>query len=103
MDNNINEELNTVEKTGDTLLVLHIESGTVGNVKGLDDNKEVNRVSPEELNRDEMLSIDRNENSFAEFYSTFYSQLKEPSESSFFKVTEYEAKQSAVNLQKYFE
>ncbi|WP_213278855.1 hypothetical protein [Chryseobacterium indologenes] len=84
MDNNINEELNTVEKTGDTLLVLHIESGTVGNIKGLDDNEEVNRVSPEELNHDEMLSIDRNENSFAEFYSTFYNQLKDPSESSFF-------------------
>lgn len=48
-----------------------------------------------------MLSIERNENSFTEFYSTFYQQLKEPSVFSFFKVTEYEAKQTAVDLQKY--
>ncbi|MGN7707949.1 hypothetical protein [Chryseobacterium sp. 22543] len=103
MDNNINEELKTVEKTGDSLLVLHHETGTVGIVKGLDDHGEVNRVSPEDLNYDEMLSIERNENSFTEFYSTFYHQLKEPSEFSFFKVTEYEAKQTAVNLQKYMD
>lgn len=103
MDNNINEELNPVEKSGDTLLVLHHETGTVGIVKGLGENGEVNRVSPEELNRDEMLSIEHNENSFTEFYSTFYHQLKEPSEFSFFKVTEYEAKQTALNLQKYMD
>ena len=44
-----------------------------------------------------------NENSFTEFYSTFYNQLKKPSEFSFFKVTEYEAKQTALNLQKYID
>ncbi|KAA2222937.1 DUF4099 domain-containing protein [Chryseobacterium sediminis] len=103
MDNNINEELKTVEKTGDTLLVLHHETGTVGLVKGLGDNGEVNRISPEDLSRDEMLSIERNENSFTEFYSTFYHQLKEPSEFSFFKVTEYEAKQTALKLQKFMD
>lgn len=103
MDNNINEELNTVEKSGDILLVLHHETGTVGIVKGLGDNGEVNRVSPEELNLDEMFSIERSENSFTEFYSTFYHQLKEPSEFSFFKVTEYEAKQTALNLQKFMD
>lgn len=95
--------MNIVERTGDTLLVLHHETGTVGIVKGLDDNGEVNRVGPEDLSGDEMLSIERNENSFTEFYSAFYGQLKEPSEFSFFKVTEYEAKQAAVNLQKYMD
>lgn len=43
MDNNIKEELNTVKKPGDTLLVLHHETGTVGIVKGLGDHGEVNR------------------------------------------------------------
>lgn len=103
MDNNINEELNTVEKSGDILLVLHHVTGTVGIVKGLGDNGEVNRISAEDLNHDEILSIERSENSFTEFYSTFYHQLKEPSEFSFFKVTEYEAKQTALNLQKYMD
>lgn len=103
MDNNKNDEWVTVRKTGDTLLVLHHETGTVGIVKGLSDNGEVNRASPEELNPNEMLSIERNENSFTEFYSTFYHQLKEPSEFSFFKVTEYEAKKTALNLQKYMD
>jgi len=54
MDNNKNDEWVTVRKTGDTLLVLHHETDTVGIVKGLGENGEVNRVSPEELNRDEM-------------------------------------------------
>lgn len=103
MDNNINEELKTVEKTGDTLLVLHHETATVGIGKGVGDNGEVNRVSPEDLSGDEMLSIESNEDSFTDFYSAFYRQLKEPSEFSFFKVTEYEAKQTAVNLQKYMD
>ncbi|BFO67390.1 DUF3945 domain-containing protein [Chryseobacterium sp. KCF3-3] len=103
MDNNKNDEWVTVRKTGDTLLVLHHETGTVGIVKGLGDNGEVNRVSPEDLNPNEMLSIEHNENSFTEFYSTFYHQLKEPLEFSFFKVTEYEAKQTALNLQKYMD
>lgn len=59
MDNNINEELNTVEKSGDTLLVLHHETGTVGIVKGLGENGEVNRVSPEKLNRNQRLEMGR--------------------------------------------
>ncbi|MDR6464592.1 DUF3945 domain-containing protein [Chryseobacterium sediminis] len=103
MDNNINEELNPVEKSGDTLLVLHHETGNVGIVKGLGENGEVNRISPGDLDDDEILSIERSENSFTDFYSTFYNQLKEPSEFSFFKVTEYEAKQTALNLQKYMD
>lgn len=76
-------------KTGDTLLVLHHEAGTVGIFQALEENGEVNKVCPEDMNRDETLSIERNENSFTEF--------------SFFKVTEYEAKQTAVNLQKYMD
>ncbi|WPO89328.1 hypothetical protein [Chryseobacterium sp. HR92] len=59
MDKNINEKLDTVEKTGDTLLVLHHETGTVGIVKGLDDNGGVNRAIPQELNRDERLERGR--------------------------------------------
>ncbi|WPO89318.1 DUF3945 domain-containing protein [Chryseobacterium sp. HR92] len=103
MDNNKNDEWITIRKTGDTLMVLHHETGTVGILKGLGENGEVNKVSPEDLDGDEMLSIERNENSFTEFYSTFYHQLKEPSEFSFFKVTEYEAKQTALDLQRYMD
>ncbi|SMO43834.1 hypothetical protein SAMN06265171_101822 [Chryseobacterium rhizoplanae] len=84
-------------------MILHHETGTVGIGKGLGENGEVNTVSPEDMNLNEMLSIECNENSFTEFYSTFYHQLKEPSEFSFFKVMEYEAKQTALNLQKYID
>ncbi|MDR6464584.1 hypothetical protein [Chryseobacterium sediminis] len=59
MDSNKNIEWVTVRKTGDTLLVLHHETGTVGIVKGLSDNGEVNRVSPEELNRNQRLEMGR--------------------------------------------
>jgi len=55
------------------------------------------------MNLNEMLSIECNENSFTELYSTFYHQLKDPSEFSFFKVTEYEAKQTVLNLQRYMD
>lgn len=44
-------------------------------------------------------SID--DHSFTEMFSHFYHQLKDPSEFSFFKITEYEAQQTAVDLQQY--
>ncbi|MDR6461601.1 hypothetical protein [Chryseobacterium sediminis] len=50
-----------------------------------------------------IICINQSKNSFTEFYSTFYHQLKDPSEFSFFKVMEYEAKQTALNLRKYID
>lgn len=101
MDTETNKQLDIIKKKADTLLVLHHRTGTVGIVQGLGEDGELHSVDPRELNNAEIVSIDSNENSFAEFYAGFYHQLKEPEEFSFFKVTEYEAGQTALHLQKY--
>lgn len=103
MDTETNEELDIIKKKTDTLLVLHHETGTVSIVQGLGEDGELHSVHPKELNNAEIVSIDSNDNSFAEFYAGFYNQLKEPGEFSFFKVTEYEAGRTALHLQKYID
>ncbi|MEI7488213.1 MAG: DUF4099 domain-containing protein [Chryseobacterium sp.] len=48
-----------------------------------------------------MLHIDPAEESFTRFFSDFYGQLKSPSDFSFFKISEYEAVETAQELQQY--
>ncbi|WP_404986195.1 DUF3945 domain-containing protein [Chryseobacterium sp. M5] len=48
-----------------------------------------------------MIRIDSSADSFTEFYTDFYHQLKCPEEYSFFKVTEFEVLETAIGLQKY--
>lgn len=77
MDTKTNEQPDIIKKKSDTLLVLHHKTGTVGIVQGLGEDGELHRVDLRELNNAEIVSIDSNENSFAEFYAGFYHQLKE--------------------------
>ncbi|MGH1517079.1 DUF3945 domain-containing protein [Chryseobacterium sp. JK1] len=93
----------SIKKKADTLLVLHHKTGTVGIVQGLGEDGELHKVDPRELNNAEIVSVGSNEDSFAAFYAGFYHQLKEPLEFSFFKVSEYEAGQTALHLQRYID
>ncbi|MGE8512799.1 MAG: DUF3945 domain-containing protein [Chryseobacterium culicis] len=83
------------------LLVLNHSRNTVGIVEGVDKNGNVKVSSVADNNSDLMISIDSSEDSFTSFYSNFYHQLKDPESFSFFKVTEYEARQAAEDLQQY--
>jgi len=101
MEKGINNESDTVEKLGDTLLVLHHSSSTIGLVQGIDREGNLKEIKPEEKPDGEFVRIESKEDSFTRFFADFYRQLKNPSEFSFFKVTEYEAVQTAQELQQY--
>ncbi|WP_261511760.1 DUF3945 domain-containing protein [Chryseobacterium paludis] len=97
-ENNIND---TVEKVKDTLLVLNNTINTIRLVQGVDKEGNLKEVLPENTSSQQMIRIDADEGSFTSFFTDFYSQLKSPSDFSFFKVTEYEATQTATELQEY--
>lgn len=86
-----------------TLLVLRHNSNSVGIVQGVENNGNLIDVQPNLTNIDAVMRIDSSEDSFTDFYSDFYHQLKDPSEYSFFKVREFEAHDTAIDLQKYID
>ncbi|MFP3598548.1 DUF3945 domain-containing protein [Chryseobacterium sp. SIMBA_029] len=101
MEKENNNELSAVEKRRDTLLVLHHTSNTIGMVEGVDQNGELKDSSLKEVRSDQIVHLDTEDRPFAQMFSEFYHQLKDPADFSFFKVTEYEAHQTAVDLQQY--
>jgi len=86
-----------------TLLVLRHNSNTIGIVQGIENNGNLIDSQPDCNKVDSVLRIDSSEYSFTDFYSDFYYQLKDPSEYSFFKVREFEAHDTAIDLQKYID
>lgn len=86
-----------------TLLVLRHSNNSVGIVQGIERNGNLIDVQPDHNKVDTVMLIDLAENSFMDFYSDFYHQLKDPSEYSFFKVREFEAHDTAIDLQEYID
>ncbi|WBX97914.1 DUF3945 domain-containing protein [Chryseobacterium gambrini] len=86
-----------------TLLVLRHSSNSIGIVQGIENNGNLIDVPPNRNNIDSVMRIDSAEDSFTDFYSDFYHQLKDPSEYSFFKVREFEAHDTAIDLQEYID
>jgi hypothetical protein len=85
-----------------TLLVLRHRSNSVGIVQAVSPFGNVIDVEPKP-GVDTIMQINLSESSFTDFYTHFYHQLKNPSEYSFFKVSEYEAHETAIGLQKYIQ
>lgn len=84
-----------------TLLVLRHSNNSVGIVQAVNPSGNLIDVQADRNKVDTVMRIDSSENSFTEFYSDFYHQLKDPSEYSFFKVREFEAQETAKGLQEY--
>ncbi|SFT46264.1 Protein of unknown function [Chryseobacterium formosense] len=86
-----------------TLLVLRHSNNSVGIVQGIEHNGNLIDFQPDRNKVDTIMRIDSAEYSFTDFYSDFYHQLKDPSEYSFFKVREFEAHDTAIDLQEYID
>jgi len=86
-----------------TLLVLRHSNNSVGIVQGIEHNGNLIDVPPDRNKVDTIMRIDSAEDSFTDFYLDFYHQLKDPSEYSFFKVREFEAHDTAIDLQEYID
>jgi hypothetical protein len=102
-DNQQSEESNKDIQSSDTLLVLHNNSNTIGIVQNINPDGTINHTASNAEHPEANLKIDQKEETFTQFYSEFYHQLKNPEEFTFFKVTEYEAKETAKDLQNYID
>ncbi|MBW8523838.1 DUF3945 domain-containing protein [Chryseobacterium chendengshani] len=104
-DHHQNQNHNQTQNTpsSDTLLVLHNNSNTIGLVQNINPDGTINHTAPNQEYSNPILKINQKEDAFTQFYSDFYHQLKNPEDFTFFKITEYEAKEIAQDLQNYID
>lgn len=103
-ENKDQDPTHEIQHTSDTLLVLDKETNAVEMVKGVDQDGTLQKVSPEKKKSDEpLIRVDKHGDLFSNFFSNFYRQLKNPSRFHFFRVSEYDAVNTAKDLQQYVE
>jgi len=102
MVQNATNETNKIKPVSDTLLVLNINTNAVEMVKGIDKEGNLQKIPPDEKkDNDQLIRVDKHGDLFSNFFSNFYRQLKNPSHFNFFKVSEYDAVNTAKDLQQY--
>ncbi|MCX8530845.1 DUF3945 domain-containing protein [Chryseobacterium luquanense] len=89
------------ENLSDTLLALDKKTNKVDLVDGVDTNGNLIKTDSQKKNSKPFIRIDRGGDFFSNFFSNFISQLKNPTEFSFFKISELGAMQTAKELQEY--
>lgn len=96
------QEPNELKPSADTLLVLNIQTNQIEMVKGIDQDRNLQKVPPQEKkDNEQLIRVDKHGDIFSNFFSNFYRQLKNPTHFNFFKVSEYDAVNTAKDLQKY--
>ncbi|WP_313270594.1 DUF3945 domain-containing protein [Epilithonimonas vandammei] len=102
MEDNQTSNINEIKPARDTLLVLNIHNNTIEMVKGIDKEGNLQTVPPEnKKENDQLVRVDKHGDLFSNFFSNFYRQLKNPTHFNFFKVLEYDAVDTAKDLQQY--
>ena len=88
------------EQLSDILLVLDKEKMKIQAVKSIDENGKMETVDPTKKNQNQFMRVDRAGDFFSNFFTNFISQLKNPTNFSFFKVPEPIALEKAKEMQK---
>lgn len=102
MEKKVENETNEIKPVSETLLVLNIQTNVVEMVKGVDKEGNLQKFPPEDKkDNDQLIRVDKHGDLFSNFFSNFYRQLKNPSHFNFFKVSEYDAVNTAKDLQQY--
>lgn len=106
MENEIinSQEISEIKPSTDTLIVLNIHTNQVEMVKGVDKDGNLQKFPPEDKKEnDQLIKVDKHGDIFSNFFSNFYRQLKNPFHFNFFKISEYDAVNTAKDLQKYID
>ena len=74
------------EQLSEILLVLNKEKKKIQAVKGVDENGKLKTVEATQKNQNQFMRVDKNGDLFSNFFSNFLSQLKNPTNFSFFKI-----------------
>jgi len=88
------------DQLSDILLVLNKETKKLEAVKGIGKNGELETVPADKKNQNQFMKVDKQGDIFSNFFSNFLSQLKNPTNFSFFKVPAPIAVDTAGELQK---
>jgi len=88
------------EQLSEILLVLDKEKMKIMAVKGIDENGKLETVEPTKKNQNQFMRVDKNGDLFSNFFSNFFSQLKNPTDFSFFKIPAPLAVDTAKEMQK---
>ena len=87
------------EQLSDILLVLDKEKMKIQAVKGIDENGKLETINPNKKNQNQFMKVDNHGDLFSNFFSNFVSQLKNPTNFSFFKVPLSNAVNTAKEMQ----
>nr|WP_315240079.1 DUF3945 domain-containing protein [uncultured Flavobacterium sp.] len=74
------------EQLSEILLVLDKEKKKIQAVTGIDENGKLQTVDPTRKNQNQFMRVDKQGDLFSNFFSNFFSQLKNPTNFSFFKI-----------------
>ncbi|MGJ7025669.1 DUF3945 domain-containing protein [Petrimonas sulfuriphila] len=99
MDVNSNSQSGSDEQMTDILLVFDKEKKTINAVKGIDESGELQTVPAKQEHNNDFLKVDKQGNALENYLKNFFSQLKDPTRFSFFKVAPSEAEQTAKVIQ----
>jgi hypothetical protein len=88
------------EQLSEILLVLDKEKNKIQAVKGIDNNGKLETVDANKKNQNQFMRVDKQGDFFSNFFSNFVSQLKNPTNFSFFKVPEPVAIDMTNEMQK---
>lgn len=89
-----------LEELTDILLVLNKEKMRIEAVKGIDKDGKLKTVPVDKKNQNQFMRVDKHGDLFSNFFANFFSQLKNPTHFSFFKVPASEAIDMAKEIQK---
>lgn len=88
------------EQLSEILLVLDKEKKKIQAVTGIDENGKLETVDANKKNQNQFMRVDKHGDLFSNFFSNFFSQLKNPTNFSFFKIPVPLAIDTAKEMQK---
>lgn len=103
MSEQIIDALNTPEELSDILMVFDKEKKKIMAVKGIDQNGNLETVNPTHKNQNQFMRVDKHGDVFSNFFSNFFSQLRNPTNFSFFKIPALLAVDTSKEMQKHLD
>lgn len=103
MSEQIKDTPNNPEELSDILLVFDKEKKKIMAVKGIDQNGNLETVDATHKNQNQFMRVDKHGDVFSNFFSNFFSQLKNPTNFSFFKIPALLAVDTSKEMQKHLD
>ena len=100
MSEQILDKQESPDQLSEILLVLDKEKKKIQAVKGIDENGNLETVDVNKKNQNQFMRVDKHGDLFSNFFSNFFSQLKNPTNFSFFKIPAPLAIDTAQEMQK---